>query len=227
MKTLLAISVAASLLSLAFAAEAAPASVAMSTPMFDWTGGYVGVEGGGAWGTSTHNFIYGGTPLTHGSMGISGGLVGGTLGYNWTTGNVLLGVEGDLSIASASGSTLGKPIPCGPGGGGPNLLCTSDLTWFGTVRGRLGYVTGKWMPYLTGGIAFGNVEACEGTTCKSDGHTGWTIGGGVEAKLTAKWSVKVEDLYTDLGSTSSYTYGPTHTEVTTANVVRAGLNYRF
>ena len=215
MKALLATSVVVSALGLASAATAAPASY---TPMFDWTGAYVGIEGGGVWGSSTHNFSGG----THSPFDISGGLVGGTLGYNWTMGNILLGVEGDLSLASASGSTPGSPTPCAVSG-----TCTSNLTWLGTVRGRIGYDAGKWLPYLTGGIAFGNVDACEGTTCSSDGHTGWTVGGGVEAKLTGRWSAKLEYLYADLGSTGAYTYIVPHTEVTTVSVVRAGLNYKF
>jgi outer membrane immunogenic protein len=217
-KTLLAASVVVSAIGLASAA-AAP------VPMFDWTGSYVGVEGGGAWGSSTHNFSNGIINGTHDPFGLSGGLVGGTIGYNWQVGSMIAGLEGDLSWASSSGSTLGTPTACT---GGP---CTSKLTWLGTVRGRIGYAVGKWMPYVTGGLAFGHVDACENVTCSSDTHTGWTIGGGIEAKLTANWSAKAEFLYVDLGSASAYTLAafPTfpHTEITTQNILRVGLNYKF
>ncbi|MGH6684170.1 MAG: outer membrane protein, partial [Pseudolabrys sp.] len=136
-------------------------------------------------------------------------------------GQFLAGAEGDLSWASSSGSAVGAPTLCTAG------PCTSKLTWLSTIRGRFGYVAGTWMPYVTGGFAFGNLDTCENVTCHSDTHTGWTVGGGVEAKLPANWSVKVEYLYADLGSHSSYFLFVPHTASLTENIARVGLNYKF
>jgi outer membrane immunogenic protein len=195
------------------------AHVSAAPPIYNWTGLYVGVEGGGAWGSSTHEFP-GGTG-THGPFNVNGGLLGGTIGYNWQMGQLLAGVEGDISWASVNGSTIGLTTLCT---GGP---CTTKLTWISTVRGRIGYVAGAWMPYITGGAAFGNVNTCENLTCSSDTHTGWTIGGGVETKLMANWSAKAEYLYADLSRQNAYFFIAQHTVSLTENIFRLGLNYKF
>jgi outer membrane immunogenic protein len=195
----------------------AKAPMAVAAPQYNWTGFYIGIEGGGAWGSSRHDFTTG----THSSFDVSGGLVGGTVGYNWQINQFLVGVEGDLSWASSKGSTVGTPTPCT---GGP---CTSELTWLGTVRGRLGYVAGMWMPYFTGGFAFGGLDTCENVTCATNTRTGWTVGGGVEAKFTPNWSAKIEYLYADFGNEGAYFFILPHTATLTENFVRAGLNYRF
>jgi outer membrane immunogenic protein len=188
---------------------------AVAAPL--WTGFYVGIEGGGAWGTSRHDFTGG----THSSFDVSGGMLGGTVGYNWQAGQFLYGIEGDLSWASSDGSTVGSPTACT---GGP---CTTELTWLGTIRGRFGYVTGMWMPFITGGVAFGGINACENVTCNRDTRAGWTVGGGVEAKLVGNWSVKAEYLYVDLGNHGSYFFIVPHTVDLTENIGRLGLNYKF
>ena len=192
------------------------APMAVAAPQYNWTGLYIGIEGGGAWGTSRHDFTGG----THSPFDVSGGLLGGTVGYNWQAGNFLFGLEGDLSWASSKGSTVGV-TPCT---GGP---CTTNLTWLGTARGRVGYVFGMWMPYVTGGVASGNVNTCENLTCSSDTHTGWTFGGGVEARFMGNWSAKAEYLYADLGSHNAYFFIVPHTATLTENIVRVGLNYKF
>ena len=84
-----------------------------------------------------------------------------------------------------------------------------------------------WMPYATGGFAFGNVDTCENVTCSSDTHTGWTIGGGIEARFMGNWSAKAEYLYADLGSHNAYFFIAQHTATLTENIVRVGLNYKF
>lgn len=203
---------------LALAADmAVKAPTAVAAPLYNWAGLYVGIEGGGAWGNSTHDFTGG----THGSFDVSGGLLGGTIGYNWQAGQFLVGVEGDMSWASSDGSTVGVPTPCT---GGP---CTTKLTSLGTIRGRIGYVVGMWLPYVTGGFAFGDVHACENVTCNSDSRSGWTIGGGVEAKVMGNWSVKAEYLYVDLGTQNTYFFIVPHTLNLTENIARLGLNYKF
>ena len=71
----------------------------------------------------------------------------------------------------------------------------ANLSWFGTVRGRLGYlITPTLLIYGTGGFAYGQVDAWG----FSSTHTGWTAGGGVEWMFAPHWSAKVEYLYVNL-----------------------------
>lgn len=170
--------------------KAAPAYVAPA--LYNWTGPYVGLSGGGSFGS-----------------GSDAGIVGGTLGYNMQTGPWVFGLEGDMNWLSHTSAAVRN-------------------NWLATVRGRVGYAmgaTGSWMPYITGGVAFGDVSnAVAGVGMVSDTKTGWTLGGGVEAALAGPWTAKLEYLYVDLGD------GPTLAGVGSnyhTNIVRAGLNYRF
>jgi outer membrane immunogenic protein len=174
----------------------APAYVSQ---MYNWTGAYVGLNGG--YGFS-------------GSNGSDGWLFGGTLGYNLQTGGPLVwGLEGDIAWTDIEGS---------------NAFNQTSNNWLGTVRGRIGYAmgpTGTVMPYVTGGVAFGDIEnAVPGFGSARDTKLGWTLGGGIEAALSGPWTAKVEYLYVDLGD------GPTVAGVGSdfhTNIIRAGLNYRF
>ena len=100
-------------------------------PVFTWTGPYVGINGGWGWG--------------NGDM--DGALLGVTAGYNWQVNQAVFGIEGDINWSDISG-----PGACtGPVG------CTTQNNWLGTVRGRLGWAAGQFMPYVTGGLAVGDV----------------------------------------------------------------------
>ena len=60
-----------------------------------------------------------------------------------------LGVEGDIDWADIDGSTT-NACPAG---------CKTSDTWLSTVRGRLGYAADRFMPFVTGGAAFGDIRA--------------------------------------------------------------------
>jgi outer membrane immunogenic protein len=62
-------------------------------PRYNWTGLYIGINGGAGWGASHFDFPRLGT--TTGDFSTSGGFVGGTIGVNWQTSNLVFGVEGD------------------------------------------------------------------------------------------------------------------------------------
>ena len=152
-------------------------------PPYNWTGFYIGINGGGAFGSSSWD--------SAGSRNISGGLIGSTLGYNYQFGQAVVGVEGDLDWADISGNS-NSACPAG---------CKTSDTWLSTVRGRLGYAADRFMPYVTGGVAFGDVRgSTPGFAQTGADRTGWTIGGGLEAALVGNWTAKVEYLYVDLGS---------------------------
>jgi outer membrane immunogenic protein len=191
-------------------AKAPPVSL-----LFDWSGFYVGVNGGWAWSRSEYDF--GGAGST--SFNGDGWLAGGTLGANYQVGRTVFGIEGDLAWADIHGSA-----GCAAG------TCETTNKWLGTVRGRLGYAIDRFMPYITGGAAFGKVEAdVPGTGSASDTRFGWTVGAGAEYALSQNWSVKGEYLYVDLGSFNcGGACGVTPNDVSfKSHVLRAGVNYRF
>jgi outer membrane immunogenic protein len=216
MKSLLVASVGILALGVASASAAdivrprpAPAPAPVVAPPFSWTGFYIGINGGGGFGNSEFS-----APLSSGSFDTSGGLVGGTLGYNWQTGPWVWGLEGDIDWSNIRGSS-----GCGIG-----LTCETRNDWLGTFRGRLGYAIDTFMPYITGGLAAGNIKTTVAGLETDDTRAGWTLGAGLEASFGGPWSAKVEYLYVDLGDADTALGGTADFK---ANVVRAGLNYRF
>jgi outer membrane immunogenic protein len=122
---------------------------------------------------------------------------------------------------------------------------TYKLDWFGTARGRIGYLPAeRVMLYATGGLAYANLSGSSWTLPMDIGtwsqlSPGWTVGAGVEAALGDNWSVKFEYLYMDIGSaggssatvvvtgagasTTGYVFNTKFTD----SIARVGLNYRF
>ncbi len=183
-------------------------------PAYNWTGFYLGINGGGAFGNSDWN-----------GLGVSnspgGGMIGVTAGYNWQAmgSPYVFGIEGDVDWTNVSDSTV-----CG------GSTCETKNSWFGTVRGRVGYSWDRWLPYVTGGVAFGDVKAnLSGFAGSSDTNAGWTIGVGVEGVIANNWTAKLEYLYADIGDTtcSAAACGTATNVDLKMNIVRAGLNYRF
>ena len=191
-----------------------PTKAPVFVPGFTWTGFYLGINGGYSWGQSDWDGFAS-------EPDVSGGLVGLTAGYNWQTGPWVFGLEGDVDWSNIRGSFVSAACPGG---------CETRNNWLSTVRGRLGYAFDRVMPYVTGGLAVGDIEANPtGFAGVSDTQAGWTVGAGVEAAFAGNWSAKLEYLYVDLGSTGcSATACGTATNVDLrSNVVRAGLNLQF
>jgi outer membrane immunogenic protein len=216
----------------------APALVA--APLYNWTGPYTGIAGGVAWGHSKQTdpgipCDFFGTclvitnPNDDGSYAVTGGIIGGTLGYNWQRGPWVFGLEGDYSWADVSGNSQ----TCGAATPSPHE-CGTKLESLGTFRGRIGYAMGttsNWLPYVTGGLAVGELNAWDALfpSSGSDFRAGWAAGAGVEVGFERNWTFKVEYLYVDLGSRQMFNVVPGVPETVsfTANIVRAGFNYKF
>jgi len=241
----------------AFARKAPPPPAPPETPAYSWSGFYVGANLGygiGSASATESSFSAGlaGTPLLTNApdLGVSGVIGGGQIGYDWQTAPTwLVGVEADFQGSGQRGSgTFTNPFASVADG------VQVDNKWFGTVRGRVGYIqdnTNLW--YVTGGFAFGRDELklsetngffpaspTSGTFSKTNG--GWTLGGGVESHLFGNWTAKIEYLYMDLGTISgtSQSFAPffvggplflasgiTASAHIHDNIVRAGLNYKF
>jgi outer membrane immunogenic protein len=192
---------------------------------WNWTGFYIGINGGGGWARTVHTDTAG---TTTGGFNQSGGLVGGTVGYNWQMTNWVLGIEADWDWANING-TITSPV-CTLDG---STTCFMNMSSFGTGRARLGYAWDRWLVYATGGAAWAHLRAGQGscagplTNCGSRDQLGWTVGGGVEVYVMPKWSIKAEYLYADFGNQAYYTPVIPVSATEKVNIVRAGLNYHF
>jgi outer membrane immunogenic protein len=225
----------------AFAADLPPRyptkAPVMVASVYNWTGCYIGVEGGVAWGRASDTSLdtrFPGEIIDRASL--TGVLAGGTVGCNYQVDRIVFGIEGDLSWTNKRGSANAIP---------PFL--TSSIgevreSWIGTVRGRLGYTfADSWLLYVTGGLAATSAkltitDALFGINAsESQSKVGWTFGGGLEAALSRNWTAKVEYLYMDYGRIGyfnpSVTIGPyillNQSVRLTDQVLRVGLNYRF
>ncbi len=208
----------AALLAAPFAAPAADFPSAFKAPAFEpvfanWTGFYVGLNGGYGFGRSDWD-------ATAIDISPKGAVVGGTIGYNLQTGIWLWGVEGDVDWSNIKGDAA-----CGAGS------CEAKNTWLATARARIGYAGfGGWLPYITGGAAGGDIKAADTLFASADkARIGWTAGLGFEYAMWASWSVKAEYLYVDLGSFDcGASCGAASDNVGfRTHLVRAGVNYRF
>ncbi|WP_081421745.1 outer membrane protein [Tardiphaga robiniae] len=245
---------------------AQPHYKAAPAPLPGWAGAYIGGTVGYRWAESASSISAIDTVFipffqSQGSMPraldsrLSGAIGGGEIGYNWQFGQWVTGLEADFSYArSASTATYDAPEI----GANPATLTshTTELSWFGTARARLGYLaTPDTLLFATGGLAYGQAKVSTGivpeptqpcarnvlcsTGTASETLVGWTIGGGLETKIASNWTAKIEYLHFNLG-----TIGNTATTLTsntfwrgtkmigvdsdiTGNIVRIGVNYQL
>jgi outer membrane immunogenic protein len=199
--------------------------------VYNWTGFYVGVNGGGAWGSQDPlNIIT--NRFDKFSTDISGGVVGGTVGAQIQSGHVVMGLEADLDWADIKGSAAATPTLGGipiPGTGLVNAQ--TNIDWESTVRLRVGYAADNWLLYGTGGLALLGAKttlttAAGGPICGgaifsncsgTNRQLGAALGGGLEYGLTPNLSAKLEYLYITAVSL----------EISRHSEIRAGLNYHF
>jgi outer membrane immunogenic protein len=217
----------------AFAADMPVKAPAYRTdgPGYNWSGCYLGVEGGGAWGRTKQidevpgNFGFGqAMQNTH----VDGGLAGGTAGCNYQTSRWVWGFEGDLSWANLKGQAPPSAIFS-------QQAIGAKVSWLDTLRGRIGYAADRTLFYVTGGAAFANVRATELTNqgipnAVARDRSGLAVGAGVEWALAdPHWSLKAEYLYVDFGK-KLYVFEPNSLDRSVRlneNIVRIGLNYKF
>jgi outer membrane immunogenic protein len=185
-------------------------------PPYNWTGLYAGVNAGYGW-TKSMNGVIG----------------GGQIGYNWQTSNIVLGFEADID---ASGQRGTKNVTNTTGA--ISLSETDKMNYFGTARARLGVAMDRWLPYVTGGLAYTSVNrngsavaGAAGTYSATDTKMGYAVGAGVEYAFSHNWSAKLEYLFLGYnGNTNTYALAPA-TSVSygqlSDNIVRIGANYHF
>jgi opacity protein-like surface antigen len=251
-------------------ARAADMPLPQAAPIaYSWTGFYLGGTVGGAWGsldptTSTGPGTYFGTDTpaiaainAAGLQSIKPSAVTGGLefGYNWQSGHLVFGFESDIESIRLSGGTLTTgvfPPAAGPVAAGLSFAVGSAASsnWLFTARPRIGWANDNWLIYATGGLAVTTLNAQSAYSDDvfgssesgliSSTRAGYAVGGGVEAGLWDRWSVKAEYLYVNFSTTSATSNNLvafpavplpgqsfTHSVDLKANIARVGLNYRF
>jgi high affinity Mn2+ porin len=256
------------LIVLAGSAQAADLTAVMATKAppqaapvaYDWTGFYLGGHFGYAGGSSNYTATQAGVvaPAVTGSLDLfnsydmfrdtGSDFAGFQAGYNYVfPSGLLLGVEADVSFPS-----FAEPAPHLISGvstlssASIGIATYSEQMEFsGTVRGRIGYASGNWLFYATGGFAWtydqftrtqlagtpAGGTAVPGTveSLFMAPRVGWTLGSGVEVALSPSWSARGEYLFTDYGSRSVFfPLGAQRFDSDlTLNALRVGLDYKL
>ena len=169
------------------------------------------------------------------------GVIGGVqAGANWQTGNAVLGIETDLqgTSQSSSSSTIGVDVNGlnDPNRGFITAANSEKLKSFGTVRGRVGMASDRWLFYVTGGWAYFNWSSSLaisglGAANLSGFQGGGAAGLGVEALITGNWTVRAEYLYLQSTNISNAPFAARPDIFLNTrfreNVFRVGVNYVF
>ena len=228
-----ALAMAASV-ALALPARAADLATKAPPPLpvaYLWTGLYGGANFGFAFNSEAMT-----TPFGSASSDPSGAVGGGQLGYNFQFApSFLAGIEAELDGTTARSTTnvVGAGAQTGTA-----LSIASDHDWYGTLSGRLGYVSGPWLVFAKGGAAWMNAGyqiqvngGLAGGSSLSGTRAGWNAGGGVEYQLMPRWTVKVEYDRLDFGTSTLNVATPVGAGATTSraqvNEVKVGVNYHF
>ena len=243
-------------LTVAGSASAADVNIARPQPaaVWNWSGIYIGAHGGYGWGRDPFSdVIFSGKAPLNGVN--SNGFVGGfQAGANWQVGSWVGGLEIDLSATGIKGSSsTSSTLILGTDSLTTTLKQTDKFDLLGSARARLGYlVLPNVLLYGTGGLAWTRfVEQQDATifislptnvppdpTSESIATSssvpswrfGWVAGAGAETRLwDSNWLARVEYLHYDFGHSSSFASdgsGNTGGRLT-ADVVRAGLSYKF
>lgn len=214
------------------------------TSDFNWTGVYAGIHGG--YGGDRFEYPFGVGPINFGIASFelsgephltsSGFFAGGQVGANWQfANNFVVGVEADGAWFDIKGELGIESDPCCGGYPGANLELGSQVNWYATIRGRLGFLpTERLMIYGTGGGAVGETESYakasipglgSGEISTDDTNWGWSAGGGFEYAVTDNLTFKTEYLYVDLGETTLAGGGIAGIDVDTHfHTIKAGIN---
>jgi outer membrane immunogenic protein len=162
-------------------------------PIYDWTGFYIGANGG--WGSSRNCWgivPVGGAVIADGCASRQGGVFGGQLGYRWQAGQFVFGVEGQGDWANLSGSSISAFNPA--------FRESLKVDALGLITGQIGYA--GWsgsLFYLKGGAAatrnrydiLTTVGLVNVATASSN-RWGGTVGVGWEYGFAPNWSAGIE-----------------------------------
>jgi outer membrane immunogenic protein len=205
------------------------------SPMYDWSGFYVGVYGGGGFGNHNLNNANGmGAPFANYTVNYdsSGAIGGGEVGYNWQSGNMVFGVEADGFWSGIKGSDANQFFA-----GNPLVVAidTTKLQDGASVRARGGIAVDRLLLFFDGGWALGylnhtNLVPGVGTEVFTNHRSGLAAGGGIAYAITNNLIGKFEYRYYDFGRfvRNAPTTGVLpYTIDNTYSVVTLGIDYKF
>jgi outer membrane immunogenic protein len=208
----------------------APAYVAA---VYDWSGFYVGANGGWGGAGNSWNLQAPGGPFPEGRTHADGGTVGGQVGYRWQTGPMVFGVEAQGNWANLSGrNTSIAALNAG-------FDNRSNLDAFGLFTGQVGYAWNNVLLYAKGGAAVTDTRYADlitGTNTvigsSSDTRWGGAVGAGVEYGFAPNWSAAVEYDHLFMGRSNDNLVGPAGLFATDSihqdvNLITMRLNYKF
>jgi outer membrane immunogenic protein len=239
-KTALTVAILSVLGTLAYAGTAAVSGKEMQQvapappPCCDWSGGYVGLFGGykfsvvdtnldlsGLWDSLDlerfHDFHNRVESAGSQDLDNDGGELGGLVGYNWQFGCWVLGVEAAGGYLWAKDSNTTPVIPSNTMFPDAEVRTSFKTEYLFTFAPKFGYAFGNFLPYVTAGLAVGDLifqqnvrlifegqgerfgHGTEGGE-DSENRAGWMVGGGLQYCLTAHWSVRAQYQYIDFGS---------------------------
>jgi outer membrane immunogenic protein len=193
----------------------------MMAPIYDWSGFYIGANGGGGWSSTcldvTSFRVVVAPPFGEGCHDGSGGVAGGQIGYRWQAGTWVFGFEGQGDWADLTGSNVSRFVPA--------WTNNSKIEAFGLFTGQIGYAWNNVLWYVKGGAAvtdnkFRGTVTTTGALFDSANETRWggTIGTGVEFGFAPNWSVAVE---------YDHIFIDNHSVTTTSTGVLAGIPAGF
>lgn len=197
--------------------------------VFDWTGLYIGAHAG--YGRAPANAVLTDPFLnTTATSSTLSGMIGGVqAGYNMQLpSGLLFGVEADLTFPNylISGSIVALLAT-------PRSQVVEHMDYVGTVRGRLGYASGHWLLYATGGFAyagesFSNTPPIGDEEKRLNLRLGWAAGAGVEYAFAPHWSLKLEYLYNRFENANiRLASGTQYSSTLDFQSIRVGLNRKI
>ncbi|MBW7968802.1 outer membrane beta-barrel protein [Bradyrhizobium sp. BR 10289] len=183
--SLVALSAAAPALAADLAARPYTKAPAMVATIYDWSGFYIGLNGGGGSSHATWDLVGFGRDGSHDA---TGGTVGGQIGYRWQSGQFVFGVEGQGNWADFSGSHVGAIS---------GFTNNTKIDAFGLLTGQVGYAWNNVLLYVKGGAAVVSTKydasfAGVGLGSSDDTRWGGTVGAGLEYGFAPNWSVGAE-----------------------------------
>jgi outer membrane immunogenic protein len=200
---------------------------APAEPSYNWSGCYVGLNGGAGGGGSKFNtFVGGGTLLGAtdaaavaqtggtGSGDATSVLGGGQAGCNWQSATLIYGVEGDFDYFRSNPQLVNGNGTL-TSGAGFSVTQSLKTNYLATVRPRIGIAADHNLFYVTAGVAFtkvnytetyldGNVPPGIGSALASKSLVGWTVGAGWEYAWTNNWTFRAEYLFAKFPTTNAF-----------------------
>lgn len=194
-------------------------------PCPNWTGFYIGGFGGFKYGVVDPTMSLGGDwfptyaddahaieSRADDNLDTSGAELGGLIGYNYQWGQWVFGLEASGGYLWLRNSNVTGHFTIPEFEDTYHVSTSFKSHYLVTLGPRIGYAFCKWLPYVTGGLAIGDIDFNQEVVefdeefrqggSKTETNTGWFVGGGLQDAITNHWSARVQYQYIDLGDIS-------------------------